>query len=496
MKYLRVLEQIPRPWSAHRPWSGDGIPGQMVAVSLYTHIWIAVLQGVVPVEADGSALFRVPAGKNLYFQALDENFEMIQGMRTFVHMEPGESRSCIGCHEHRHQAPAAKAPLALRRLPVQLGPQPGETAPRPLYYPTDVQTVLDRRCVECHNDQKKDGDVNLSARLTEHFNVSYEELLEKGYVKYIQEWTGKKSNGSMDHAEAVPPYTYGSPASRLMQILHTDHYGVRLSREEHVKLATWIDCNAPFYGSYFGRRNLAYQKRPDFRPVPTLESARGVPPPATQYEPPAVAAELIAHWPLDEGRGNVAIDATGHGHEGRIAGSDWTRRGNRSALALEGKQHVAIRDLGTFDTISVALWVKAGALKNTWSPLLFTDGWQLASFHFSLLTDGAVNLAVNNGRAVHMRSHATVSDGAWHHVAVVADLRCDGAVRFYVDGRLDQRLEPDLDVPVLLDSMRVGAWNRWEGQANNNFHGALGDVRVYRGLLSEAQVAKLADIRK
>ncbi len=42
-----------------------------------------------------------------------------------------------------------------------------------------------------------------------------------------------------------------------------------------VRLITWADANGPFYGSYFGRRNLKYQGLPDFRPTPTLESAGG-----------------------------------------------------------------------------------------------------------------------------------------------------------------------------------------------------------------------------
>ena len=42
-----------------------------------------------------------------------------------------------------------------------------------------------------------------------------------------------------------------------------------------IRLVTWVDANAPDYGSYFGRRNIAFRDRSDFRPVPTLESALG-----------------------------------------------------------------------------------------------------------------------------------------------------------------------------------------------------------------------------
>jgi hypothetical protein len=151
VKYLRVLETLPRPWSARRSWDGDTRYQQHAVVSMNTHLHVKRLHGIVPVEADGSAHFRVPADKNLFFQALDENFMEVQRMRTFVNFRPGESRSCIGCHTMRKWAPPRKPILALRHPPHELAPQPGETAPRPLHYATDVQPILDRHCVECHN---------------------------------------------------------------------------------------------------------------------------------------------------------------------------------------------------------------------------------------------------------------------------------------------------------------------------------------------------------
>ncbi|MCH5378339.1 MAG: hypothetical protein JJ992_30650, partial [Planctomycetes bacterium] len=89
VKYLRVMEQIPKPWSAEvDPLRGedrraDGFGGHL-AISCNAHIWVAVLQGIVPVDEDGSACFEVPANRNLFFQLLDEDFMEIQRMRTFV----------------------------------------------------------------------------------------------------------------------------------------------------------------------------------------------------------------------------------------------------------------------------------------------------------------------------------------------------------------------------------------------------------------------------
>ena len=75
----------------------------------------------------------------------------VQRMRTFVNFQPGEARSCIGCHEHRTQAPVTRVTIASSRPPAELIAQPGDVAPRPLYYPTDVQPILDRHCVRCHD---------------------------------------------------------------------------------------------------------------------------------------------------------------------------------------------------------------------------------------------------------------------------------------------------------------------------------------------------------
>ena len=88
VKYLRVLEQVARPWSAHRFWPDDSALGQHAPISLYAHIYVKVNHGVVPVHEDGSAHFIVPARRNIFLQALDENFMEIQRMRTFVNLQP------------------------------------------------------------------------------------------------------------------------------------------------------------------------------------------------------------------------------------------------------------------------------------------------------------------------------------------------------------------------------------------------------------------------
>jgi hypothetical protein len=268
IKYLRVLETLARPWQARRFWDGDSAYQQHVVVSMNTHLHIKRLHGIVPVEPDGSAHFTVPADKNLFFQALDEDFMEVQRMRTFINLRPGETRSCIGCHEQRRWAPACRQALALIRPADRLAPQPGETAPRAIYYPTDVQPILDKHCVSCHNADKRDGDLNLTGELTTLFSRSYEEILKKDLVSVWRE-----NDPKTGEAAPLPPYSLGSHKSRLIDIIRKGHEGVKLSRTEFITLVTWVDSNAAYYGSYFGRRNLKYKNHPDFRPVPVVSAA-------------------------------------------------------------------------------------------------------------------------------------------------------------------------------------------------------------------------------
>ena len=68
--------------------------------------------GTVPVEKDGSAYFRVPAGVPFFVQALDDRGMALQTMRSLTYVQPGQTYSCIGCHEHRQSAPPDVRPLA------------------------------------------------------------------------------------------------------------------------------------------------------------------------------------------------------------------------------------------------------------------------------------------------------------------------------------------------------------------------------------------------
>ena len=183
---------------------------------------------------------------------------------TSINPMPGEKRSCIGCHELRRKAPGLKLalPLARNHSVQALAPQPGDTGPRTIHYELDVQPTFDKHCANCHSGEKPEGELDLSNTLTRQFNVSYENILNKNLVSFLQGGYGSAN------LPAEPPLTFGSHQSKLIKQIRKAPCKADLSREDFIRLVTWIDANAPYYGTHEGKKGLNWKDRPDFRPAP------------------------------------------------------------------------------------------------------------------------------------------------------------------------------------------------------------------------------------
>lgn len=225
-----------------------------------------MLLGTVPVEEDGSAYFRAPARKPLYFQAVDENGRAVQSMRSVTYLQPGERLGCVGCHEPRYQVATTQKsrPIAMRREPSRIKAGPEGT--QPFSFPLLVQPILDNKCVNCHDggtgpDKSK---VVLTGEPAGEFTKSYENL--KPFVKWY-EW-----GGSSIEPIITRPGKIGSDVSPLTKILSDDVHSqsVKLDDSELRRLYIWLDGNVPFYGTYEPEARLA-QKSGLSVPPPTLQ---------------------------------------------------------------------------------------------------------------------------------------------------------------------------------------------------------------------------------
>ena len=235
VKRLRVLQVVPKSTPhANDPTVGlaNASPGKQVL-------------GTVPVEADGSAWFRAPAGLALAFQALDERGQALQIMRSVTYLQSGETASCVGCHEHRATAPTRRTSLAQRREPSRL--EPGPDGSKPLSYPLLVQPVLDQHCVRCHNEREPGGKVVLTGQPQGRYSVSYNALAPR--VRYSA-W-GVPGDFRQSNSEPVTyPGFFGARGSPLMRYLLPAHEKVELNAQDWERLVTWMDANALFYGTF------------------------------------------------------------------------------------------------------------------------------------------------------------------------------------------------------------------------------------------------------
>jgi hypothetical protein len=233
VKRLRIVQILPKTTpNANSPRVGlaNASPGKQVL-------------GTVPVEPDGSAYFRAPAGIPLAFQALDERGMAIQTMRSLTYLQPGEQASCVGCHEHRTTAPPGSRPTrASLREPSPIEPAPEGS--KPFNYARLVQPVLDKHCTKCHCPEKKEGNIDLTGTPEGQFTRSYNALAP---LVPFSEWKGTPQ---ANYEPVTPPNRFGARASRLMQLLLKGHEGVKLDDAEIERLVTWMDTNALFYGTF------------------------------------------------------------------------------------------------------------------------------------------------------------------------------------------------------------------------------------------------------
>jgi len=258
IKAIRVSQHVGWPFDA-KTGQKAYLPGDAYQKQFGFWSWSPVrVIGAVPVEADGSAHFQVPADTALYFQALDERQMEVRRMRSMVSLARGEVRGCVGCHESRPRTPpvGALAPLALLRPPSAPAPPPWG-ARRLLGYEWLVQPVLDRHCVRCHGAREPKGGLDLSAtRAPDGFCQSFRTMFgalpgsAKGRVLV-------SCSDRFSGAEVTQPKQFGSHRSPLIQVLLADELHrreVKLGESEWLSLVAWVDANAPYYDTFLDKR--------------------------------------------------------------------------------------------------------------------------------------------------------------------------------------------------------------------------------------------------
>jgi Hydrazine synthase alpha subunit middle domain len=327
VKRLRVVKLEFRPAGIGN--NGSSGPGGAALVCTPIAIgngsWdVKVVLGDARVFDDGSAFFTVPARTPIYFQAIDDRGHAIQTMRSWTTLQPGENAACVGCHEHKNSTPLPRA--GGPALALEVGPQalePFYGPPRGFSFPKEIQPILDRHCISCHNDRdarmpadrlvnaqinRRDPDWSLSpappevllldeksqakrprdarpafsllgaANLDRTAKRAWSDAYMNLTLAYpdrddwargaLRGWVdGRVVNwiGSQSIPAPIPPYAAGSTRSALIGLLQRGHHGVTLGREELEKLSCWIDLYVPYCGDYTEASTWSDQEMEKYR---------------------------------------------------------------------------------------------------------------------------------------------------------------------------------------------------------------------------------------
>jgi hypothetical protein len=228
---------------------------------------VKIVLGTTKVYEDGSACFVAPAKTPVYFQALDEKNQAVQSMRSWATLQPGETASCVGCHENKNTAPlTGKLTAAMKAGPQKLVEPAGGV--RGFGFRTEIQPILDRKCVSCHyvnepgrlvdpkgtmpefSSEWMKGVVVEAAEVKAAFSLNggpgfwspaYRSLANRRVVN----WINAQSEPNM-----LPAYHAGSTRSKLIGLLREGHYGVKMTDEEMDAFSCWIDLLVPYLGAY------------------------------------------------------------------------------------------------------------------------------------------------------------------------------------------------------------------------------------------------------
>ncbi|MBO4286901.1 MAG: PD40 domain-containing protein [Kiritimatiellae bacterium] len=232
IKKLMIMESLPKPIN---------YTGGMDPLTYGGSFTLTRQLGSVPVEEDGSAYFRVPALRPLFFIALDAEGRAVKRMQSFTQVMPGEKQGCVGCHERKTENTVHRVGTVSKAL----SRGPSEIDPSSLVFdvpdfPRDVQPVLDRSCVRCHNPDKRSGGVDLCGDRGPMFSLAYYNL-----IAHNQVYDGRNSSRS-----DWPPYERGSGGSPLMEKISGKHHGATVTPADRKVIMQWLDTSAPYPGTY------------------------------------------------------------------------------------------------------------------------------------------------------------------------------------------------------------------------------------------------------
>lgn len=226
----------------------------------------------VPLEPDGSFQVQVPTEVPLRVQGTNADGMAIHSMNRWFYLQPGEKLTfsiprsvfplrCAGCHgaltgDRTDALGPPDGVTSASRVMATWNPEthrrrpPHRPRPRAIDFRRDVQPILDRACVRCHDERTPP---DLRGAPTAHFTVAYESLHaladpdsgDFANKRYIAEREASSAASylfeKLTGRELLAPAVLDTPGA--------PHPKAPLSDADLRTLVRWVDLGATFVGA-------------------------------------------------------------------------------------------------------------------------------------------------------------------------------------------------------------------------------------------------------
>lgn len=203
------------------------------------------------------------------------------------------------------------------------------------------------------------------------------------------------------------------------------------------------------------------------------------------------ASGPIAHWSFNEGSGSAVSDVTGNGYDGELVNmgqSNWVSGRHCTGLSLDGvNNYVEIPDFKgiTGDTARTCTgWIKT---TRTSAHIL---GWGSAvpGTRWGIRTndDGTLRADVSGG---YIYGVTDITDGEWHHIAVVLNSPDISEALLYVDGEPETAggFKSHSVHTSAVENVKIGVYST----ADEHFQGVIDEVSIYGRALNASEIQQV-----
>ena len=217
---------------------------------------------------------------------------------------------------------------------------------------------------------------------------------------------------------------------------------------------------------------------------------------ASQWMQASCEAEtgLIAHWKLNESSGSTAVDSSGSGYNGIIAGASWNPAGGilGGALQFDGDNDYvwsSYQGITGSNPRTCAAWIKTdqpSAEIMTWGHRDIDTG------RWVVWLDETGVLRVDAGGG-YIFGTTVLTDDLWHHIAVTSDGSTTDNIVLYVDGQIEttgevvsQSINTQASATTKLGVFQLPLLG------GSYFSGLIDDARIYDRALSLQEIWSIA----